>query len=95
MGDNVDFQRQRNKGGVGTKCRREVLFGRQKMERLSVKCVLFGNHLCFMHRRTALPQRLATFLLLTITNKGHHMILTLVPNSDKLYHVRIPFEMLS
>lgn len=60
MGDNVDFQRQRNKGGVGTKCRREVLFGRQKMERLSVKCVLFGNHLCFMHRRTALPQRLAT-----------------------------------
>lgn len=39
----VNWQRQRDEAGAGTESRRRILFGRIKLERLSVKCVLFVN----------------------------------------------------
>lgn len=56
----VNWQRRRNKAGAGTESRRRILCGRIKLERLSVKCVLFGQRPRFTLRGTARPQRAAT-----------------------------------
>lgn len=57
----VNWQRRRNKAGAGTESRRRILFGRVKLERPSVRCVLFGKRPRFAVGGTARPQRAATF----------------------------------